>query len=132
MRDAAQVKLLEPVPGSSACSLRWSIEVPLPMAGDQRAWDARGRRGDRHGWRFGVEAETAPRDVQALARRLALKARDGAVDGVILVLPSHANDTDIPAARPVPPARRLPGTGAEALRALAAGIAPTGNAIVVL
>jgi hypothetical protein len=42
-------------------------------------------RGD--GWRFGVEAEMNPIDGQAILRRLALKRRDGLVDGVILLLP---------------------------------------------
>src|SRR3990170_5607742 len=51
--------------------------------GDRRAWDAvvRGR-----GWCAGVEAETRLRDAQATARRIGLKARDGDVDHVVLLL----------------------------------------------
>jgi hypothetical protein len=37
-------------------------------------------------WRIGVEAETVLDDVQAVERRLALKARDGEVDRVILLV----------------------------------------------
>lgn len=60
-----------------------SLEVPLPIPGDLRAWDARlvvERRA------IGTEFETRSRDIQALPRRLALKAGDGSVDVVILVL----------------------------------------------
>ncbi len=59
------------------------MEVPLPLPRDQRAWDAviRGP-----GWIVAVEAETRPRDVQALERRIALKMRDSGVDEVVLLL----------------------------------------------
>ena len=65
-------------------SISWASEVPLPITGDQRAWDGLIWTAE---WRFGVEAETAPRDAQALIRRIQLKARDGPVDGVLLVVP---------------------------------------------
>ena len=57
--------------------------MPLPIPGDQRAWDATTEL-----WRLrvGIEAETGPSDLQALERRLALKVRDGGVDRLILVL----------------------------------------------
>ena len=56
----------------------------MPITTDQRAWDA---VISGTGWRYGVEAETSVRDIQALLRRLALKQRDSAVTGVILVVP---------------------------------------------
>ncbi|MDQ3554100.1 MAG: helix-turn-helix domain-containing protein [Chloroflexota bacterium] len=59
------------------------LEVPLPNPGDRRAWDALLRGA---GVRIGVEAETGPRDGQALQRRLSLKRRDGLVDHLVLVL----------------------------------------------
>ena len=81
-------------------------------------------------WRFGVEAETSPRDGQALVRRVELKQRDGEVDGVLL------------AVRDTPTVRRFlrdagdllriafPVPGREALGALRVGRRPPGNAIV--
>src|SRR4029079_9282533 len=65
--------------------IRWGSEVPLPSPGDQRRWDG---MVSGVGWRYGVEAEMGPQDAQALAGRLALKCRDGSVDGVLLVLPA--------------------------------------------
>jgi hypothetical protein len=83
IRDAAQQRLLERFRPRLHRSLPWSTEVPLPIAGDLRAWDALIRG---PGWRVGVEAETVLDDVQALERRLALKRRDGDVDHVILLV----------------------------------------------
>ena len=57
--------------------------MPLPNAGDRRAWDA--VIGIAR-VRIGVEAETRARDEQELERRLSLKRRDGGVDHVILLL----------------------------------------------
>lgn len=83
IRDAAHVRLLADFRDCLHPDVRWATEVPLPRIGDQRSWDAMlfGRE-----WRFGVEAETAPTDSQALARRARLKERDGLVDGMLLIL----------------------------------------------
>jgi hypothetical protein len=110
-------------------SLRWATEVPLPIAGDLRAWDG---MITGPGWRYGTEAELAPRDAQALGRRIHLKIRDGSVDGAMLVLRSSiqtrrflAEAADV--LRPIFP---VPGT--TALEALRAGNDPGGSAIIVL
>ena len=111
-------------------TLGWSIEVPFPLPGDQRAWDA--IITGLSGWRFGIEVETAPQDVQALARRLALKARDGRVNGVLLVLPrSKQARAFLSEARHVL-GPDFPGSGPDALQALEAGARPRGNAVVVI
>jgi transcriptional regulator with XRE-family HTH domain len=83
IRDAGQARLLERFRGRLHASLGWATEVPLPIPGDLRAWDALIRG---PAWRIGVEAETVLDDVQAVERRLALKARDGEVDRVILLV----------------------------------------------
>ncbi len=110
-------------------SIKWATEVPLPVPGDQRAWDML-IRGD--GWRYGVEAELNPVDGQALIRRLMLKARDGRVDGVLLLLPEtrHARDFR----REFGPllAGAFPGTPAAALKRLDAGLDPGGGAVITI
>lgn len=127
IRDAAQVALLGRFRANMHRSLRWSTEVPLPIPGDQRAWDGM-VVGD--GWRFGVEAESAPRDAQALVRRLALKSRDGGVDAVILVLPRtrRAREFVRDARGVLSPS--FPGSGTRTLKLLRAGARPTESAIV--
>ena len=129
VRDAPQLSLLADLAGLLHASLRWDTEVPLPIAGDQRAWDGMVRW---EGWRFGVEAESSPRDGQALVRRLQLKVRDGEVDGVILIVRDTRMtrwflDVAEPELRSL-----LPLSSREVLRALRRGDEPPGNGIVVV
>lgn len=129
LRDRAHVDLLERLHRSIHPGLRWRTEVPLPIRGDQRAWDATisGRT-----WEIGVEAETRPTDTQALFRRIALKLRDSGLDEVVLVLPPtryvrgvlRSLDETLRATFPVP--------GPAALERLAAGQPPGGSAIIVI
>jgi transcriptional regulator with XRE-family HTH domain len=83
IRDAGHVALIERFRARVHRSVRVRSEVPFPKPGDLRAWDI---MLVGPGWRHGYEAETRPRDRQALERRLALKARDGDVDAVSLLL----------------------------------------------
>jgi transcriptional regulator with XRE-family HTH domain len=129
IRDAAHAELLDDLRAILHPSLRWAAEVPMPIAGDQRAWDGMILGID---WRVGVEAETSPDDGQALARRLTLKLRDGNVDSVLLVVRDGRGAREfVAAARPsleglfTVDARRV-------LAALRSGQAPRGNAVVLL
>lgn len=129
VRDIAHGSLLADFRRCLHRSIRWMIEVPLPISGDLRAWDAQ-LRGEH--WLYGVEAETAPRDVQALVRRLQLKGRDGRVDGVLLVLRRTAQTR-----RMVTEAGELlrsafPVDGGRALELLRAGVDPGGSACIIL
>ena len=127
VRDRAHVALLERFKAAVGNSWNWASEVPLPIAGDKRAWD-RFMRG--FGLAIGIEAETRPTDMQELGRRLALKKRDGGVDRVILVMPNSAwcrqlvKLNELSAAFPVP--------GPYALAALREGRDPGGDAIVMI
>lgn len=129
LRDAGHVALLGRLRALIAPSLTWRTEVPLPKAGDPRAWDALigGQR-----FRCGVEAEMRPRDLQALERRLSLKKRDGDVDHVLLLLAdTRANRAFM---REYGDALRVnyPVEGRGALAALAAGRDPGGSAVILL
>jgi transcriptional regulator with XRE-family HTH domain len=83
IRDAAHAELLSRLRTQVPNGARWRAEVPLPAQGDQRAWDAVIAM---DGQLIAVEAETRPRDLQAQARSLALKRRDGGIENVILLL----------------------------------------------
>jgi transcriptional regulator with XRE-family HTH domain len=83
LRDSAHVQLLGRFRALLPEGTPWRTEVPLPRPGDQRAWDAQARLWDVLA---GIEAETRASDAQRLERRVALKARDGGVDRLILVL----------------------------------------------
>ncbi len=129
IRDAAHIRLLDAFRARLHRSVRWATEVPLPTLGDQRGWDG---MISMPTWRYGVEAETAPRDAQALDRRIQLKARDSSVDGVILLLPDtraarlflDGAGGHLRASFPVP--------GRRALELLGAGVDPGGSSIVMV
>src|SRR4051812_7110582 len=83
LRDRAHAALLDRFKNLLNELLKWATEVPLPVRGDLRAWDA---LITGPAFRIGVEAETRARDGQALERRIRAKKRDGMVDAVVLVL----------------------------------------------
>lgn len=129
LRDAGHVALLEAFRTGLHRSIRWATEVPLPSPGDQRAWDALIRADD---WRFGIEAETAPRDAQALARRLELKRRDGQVDGVILLLRASRHTSAFLREAGDLLRSNLPASPDRTRQLLRAGARPTDSSIVLL
>ena len=129
LRDAAHLALLERFRGHLSPKLTFRTEVPLPGIGEQRAWDGMVfGAGDP----AGVEAETRLSDFQALERRIALKARDGGVSHVILVVAATRGNrlaireaaTSLKVAFPIP--------GRLAIQALASGLDPGGSALVLL
>lgn len=128
IRDAGQQRLLDTLRARLHPSLVMPTEVPLPMEGDLRAWDAMIRGVD---WRRPAEAETVVDDIQALERRLALKVRDDDVDGVILVIADTRRNRLALAAAPGSfsafdrNARRV-------LSALAIGRDPGGSSLILL
>ena len=129
VRDAAHVALLRDFRARLGPGLAWATEVPLPAIGDMRAWDAVVRGS---GWLYGVEAETAPRDVQALARRMSTKLRDGNVDGLLLVLPATRRTREFLSAASVLLESIFTVAGSRAMALLRAGLDPGGSAIIIL
>ena len=129
IRDAAHVVLLGRLRARINGDLRWRTEVPLPTAGDLRAWDATIAG---LGFVIGVEAETRIRDLQAVARKVNLMQKDGELDHVILLVSdTRANRlalrlgaADLREAFPV--------SQRDCLRALRDGRDPGGSSIIVL
>jgi transcriptional regulator with XRE-family HTH domain len=129
LRDAPQLALLSRLRGRLATSLEWQTEVPLPGFGDQRGWDA---VIGGPSWQIAVEAETRLRDIQALTRRIELKRRDARMARVILlVADTRANALALETAR-TSLAELFPTPSRQLLRALGAGIEPSGSGIVLL
>jgi hypothetical protein len=79
-----------------------------------------------------VEAETRPRDLQALVRRINLKSRDSAIDAVLLVLTDSRANRELVLAFGEELRSGFPVPARVALRALAGGEAPGGNSVVRL
>ena len=129
IRDAGHAALLERLHVRCHRSIVWRTEVPFPIRGDLRAWDATAVCA---AFRAGIEAETRFRDIQALDRRLALKERDGGMDRIILLgLDSRANRSAL-ATVGGQLLTRFPVDGRRALELLGAGVDPGGNALILL
>ncbi len=128
VRDVAHLALLGRLRARLHPSLAMATEVPLPTAGDQRAWDAVVRGPS---WLLAVEAETRLRDVQALERRIALKMRDSNIEQVVLLLLRSRHNSRL--VREHDALReRFPVRASVVLAALAAGDRPEGSCIVLL
>ena len=128
IRDAGQIRLLERLRKQVDPAVSWRTEMPLPIPGDRRAWDAliSGR-----GWRIAVEAETMLDDLQAMERRIALKARDGGLEHVILLVADTRKNRGVLRAA----SHALPSFSRDArqvLRAVRRGQDPGCSAVVVL
>jgi transcriptional regulator with XRE-family HTH domain len=130
LRDAGQVALMDRLRERLAPTLTMRTEVPLPIDGDLRAWDAAIAGFEPAAAPLHTEAETRLYDAQGQLRRIALKARDAGVDTVLLVLADtprnraavRAAGAMITDAYPVPPRA--------ALASLASGRHPGGSALV--
>lgn len=129
VRDAGQLALLERFRRRLPPGTRWETEVPLPIPGDRRAWDAlvglRGRRA-------GCEGETRLGDLQALERRLRLKLRDGGVDVLIVIVADTVSNRRVLDAYREVLRSLLPLDGRHVLASLRAGVLPDRNGLVLL
>jgi transcriptional regulator with XRE-family HTH domain len=135
IRDVAQTRLLGRLTARLHPSLTVRHEVPLPIPGDLRAWDAwiagfADSPPEKRG--LAVDAETRLHDVQALLRRLSLKARDAGVDHVLLVVAdTRSNRAAVAGAADVLDAM-FPVPSRRTLAALAEGRYPGGSALLFL
>jgi hypothetical protein len=131
IRDRAQLALLGRLRARLHPSLRWRTEVPLPIEGDLRAWDAEISGREPAPWHARVEAETRIADGQALERRLSLKLRDDPHGHLILlVADTRANRGALRTLRIG--LRDVPLEPRPLLAALAVGRDPGANGIVML
>jgi hypothetical protein len=129
IRDAAHRALLDRFRERVSPAVAWQFEVPLGLLGDQRSWDAVMLVGAA---RVSVEAETRPRDVQAMQRRLAAKRRDDpSISGVVLLLADTRHNRLLLKEHGDALRADLSEPGAELLRALADGRKPGGSGVVL-
>ncbi|MEO7119195.1 MAG: helix-turn-helix transcriptional regulator [Candidatus Limnocylindrales bacterium] len=128
-RDRAHATLLERLRVRLHASFEWRTEVPFPNVSDPRSWDAMARLPQV---RIGIEGETRGRDGQELHRRMAAKRRDGGVDRMVLLLADTRSSRLF--LREIAQEFRhdFPVPGRAAVRALAEGRDPGGDAIILL
>jgi len=130
IRDAAQLALLARFEVLLAPPLHLRREVPIPVAGDLRAWDGRIDDGRRTA---SIEGESRIHDAQALARRIALKIRDDPGAGVVLLVVNQtAHNRRVLAEHREALRAEFPLDGAAITRALRLGRVPAASGIVLL
>lgn len=134
--DGPQLRLLERLRARLPPRVTMLREVPLPLVGDQRAWDAvLGELVDRSGHaaeKLPVDAETRLIDQQAQIRRLQLKLRDSGFGNVLLLLADTRRNREAVAVAARLIAADFPVPARQALARLAEGVHPGGSAIVFL
>jgi transcriptional regulator with XRE-family HTH domain len=130
VRDRAQLALLARFERLLAPPLRLRREVPLPIAGDKRAWDARVTDGSASA---SAEAESRVDDCQAVARRIELKSRDDPSAGpVILIVNKTAHNRAVLAAHREALRMQFPLDGASITRYLRSGTVPPLGGIILV
>lgn len=127
--DSAQLALLGRLRSQLPGSVRVRTEVPLPLAGDRRAWDSVLYLDPKP---TPLEAETRLRDIQALDRRTALKLRDSEFDLVVLLVNDTAHNREMLLAHREDLRSAFPLDTRSILRALRAGRTPEASGIAVL
>jgi hypothetical protein len=129
--DAGQMVVLGRLRSRLASELGFRTEVPLPIVGDQRAWDARIDRLRGLSSQLPVEVDTRLVDGQSQVRRVMLKLRDSGFDHVLYVLADTRSNREALAAAPAIRSD-FPVSQRRAMTALAAGEHPGGSALVLL
>jgi transcriptional regulator with XRE-family HTH domain len=130
VHDAGQLAVLARLEAMVARPLAVRREVALQVTGDLRAWDARITDGKRN---VSVDAEARLGDLQALARRTALKQRDDPESGVVILALSRTthNRALLEEHREALRAQ-FPLDGAAIARALRGGELPSASGIILV
>lgn len=130
--EAGQVALLGRLRDRLNPDLGFRTEVPLPIPGDQRAWDGFIDRLTGVANNMPVEADTRLIDGQGQLRRVMLKLRDSGLEHVLLILADTRRNREALAATTSTFAVDFPVTPRRTLAALAAGEHPGGSALLLL
>jgi transcriptional regulator with XRE-family HTH domain len=131
VRDAAQRRLLDKLRVRTHANLRWTFEVPMPISGDQRAWDAVVSGPGQS--RVAIEAETRLRDIQALQRRVALKRRDDpSIDSVVLLVAGTRGNRLVMHDEGAALSADYPMAGRRILELFGEGVVPDASGVVML
>jgi transcriptional regulator with XRE-family HTH domain len=130
VRDRAQLALFTRFQPCLGDPLRLRREIPLPIAGDARAWDAMIDGGSEPAF---VEGESHMRDAQAFERRLRLKMRDDPRARIVLLVATRSDHNRRVLAEHREALRDLlPLDGAVILRHLRAGRVPPASGMVLI
>jgi transcriptional regulator with XRE-family HTH domain len=130
VRDAPHLALLARFEALLGALLRMRREVPLPIPGDRRAWDAAIMDANEIAF---AEGETHLGDMQALGRRVELKLRDDPRSPVVILVVARTRHNEQVLREHRETLRALlPLDGAAIAKHLRAGRIPPASGIIVL
>lgn len=130
LHDRVQLRLLESFRGRLHPSIAWRTEVPLPIQGDRRAWDAVAIADD--GW-TGVEAISRMGEVDGVLRRANQKQRDDPrIARVVLVVGDTVRNREALRVGASAIRAEYPLDTRATMAALAAGRSPALSGVVIL
>jgi transcriptional regulator with XRE-family HTH domain len=130
IRDRGQQPLLARFEVVLRPPARLRREVGLPIPGDMRAWDGRVVAGQDAA---SIDAEARLEDIQAVARRIALKQRDDPDAGIVILLLARTTHNRRVLAENRESLRvQFPLDGAAIMRHLRAGRLPPASGILML
>ena len=139
LRDQAHLDLIGRFMAGLSPDLMVRMEVPVPLEGDLRAWDLQilGLKpaedvADGPARRAGAEAETRLSDLQALIRRISLKARDSGIETVFLIVSDTRTNRRVVREFGSLIRETFPVAGLTALEALAVGRDPGGWSLILI
>jgi transcriptional regulator with XRE-family HTH domain len=127
--DSGQLALLGRLRAVLPQFVRVRTEVPLPIPGDRRAWDAVLQLVPDE---LPTEAEARLRDIQAVERRCGLKLRDSPYDRMLLLVADTANNRQMLAAHRDALRELLPLDSRTILRSIRVGRTPEASGIAIL
>jgi hypothetical protein len=127
--DSGQLALLGRLRAMLPPFVRVRTEVPLPIRGDRRAWDAVLQLVPDE---LPTEAEARLRDIQAVERRCGLKLRDSPYDRMLLLVADTANNRHMLATHRDALRDLLPLDSRTILRSIRAGRTPEASGIAIL
>lgn len=131
LQDAPQIRTLGRFRQRLGAAWGWQAEAPLPIPGDQRAWDLVGTHAVSR-LTVWVEAESRLRDSQAVLRRIALKRRDGTATRLILVVNDTLANREAIREAPSSFAEAFPAAMRTAMPLLVDGKDPGADVLVIL
>ncbi|HXG25658.1 MAG TPA: helix-turn-helix transcriptional regulator [Candidatus Binatia bacterium] len=127
--DSGQLAAFDRLRALLPTNVRVRTEVPLPIPGDLRAWDA---VLDLEPRATPIEIEARLQDIQAVDRRCALKLRDSPFDRMVLLVSDTKNNRTMLDASREHLRASFPLDTRAVLRALRAGRTPEASGIVIL
>lgn len=129
VRDHAHLRLLARLRARLPPHIGFETEVPMPIAGDLRALDARATLADGS---IGFEAENNLFDLQAVGRKARLKQRDAGLDRIAIVVRDTERNRHVLRRHREDLRPSFPLDTRAMLQALSRGILPSNDGIIVL